>query len=165
MNSISEYQETIEEGEESFSEGKEDDDDDDDEENDDGDNCNEGSKFTEDGRHENQLEESKNDEKHDEKHVEKQSQEVMEEAVLKLSSLEMFYLSPYLTCGECNSVAFINSSQVKAALIKLQDIATEKEEKLKEGEIAEIDLLTDSESDSDDEEKEEEEEEEEERRR
>jgi len=34
-----------------------------------------------------------------------------------------FYLSPYLTCGECNSIAFIDSKTIKAALILVDNVS------------------------------------------
>ncbi len=38
---------------------------------------------------------------------------------IRLPSLEAFYLSPYLTCGECNKLAFINSTTIRSAPVKL----------------------------------------------
>lgn len=37
--------------------------------------------------------------------------------VLKVEDLEAFYLSPYLTCSECNAVVFINATMLRDALV------------------------------------------------
>ena len=37
--------------------------------------------------------------------------------VLKIEDLKAFYLSPYLTCSECNAVVFINATMLRDALI------------------------------------------------
>eukprot|EP00946_MAST-07B_sp_MAST-7B-sp1_P002527 g2527.t1 len=37
--------------------------------------------------------------------------------VLKIEDLKAFYLSPYLTCSECNAVIFINATMLREALI------------------------------------------------
>jgi len=37
--------------------------------------------------------------------------------LLRVDDLKSFYLSPYLSCAECNAVSFINSDQLQKALI------------------------------------------------
>ena len=37
--------------------------------------------------------------------------------ILRVEDLKSFYLSPYLSCSECNAVSFINSEQLEKALI------------------------------------------------
>ncbi|GBG28407.1 Hypothetical Protein FCC1311_046302 [Hondaea fermentalgiana] len=56
--------------------------------------------------------------------------------VLPLPSLSFFYLSPYLTCGECNSIAFINSRTVEKALVRLSEFEQRQLERAERSRLA-----------------------------
>ena len=65
--------------------------------------------------------------------------EKREVAKIWIKDLQKFYISPYLTCGECNHVCFINSAQLEAALerntVVFEDLGPEQQKEYKEASL------------------------------
>ena len=48
----------------------------------------------------------------------KRKEEERKARMLRIDDLEKFYLTPYLTCSECNTVNFVDAMQLEAAMRK-----------------------------------------------